>query len=246
MTMMMWWQLWWSYQDEDCHDQLGLLLKNNYIWRKVAFWAQNVQQWIATSNEKWCLRWHKKGWLRWQNTLFSQWILSLYPVRPEWTVLWVRCVHLLHCKSSLCLLHLISHPTPVQCRLYKWPTSWFNDCMIMLPVPQDCRLPVFPVIMQALSSTHANYERPAQHHVLPNCGRERAPSSASLHPDLHLTRRRSSGGHLAQVALLQGGPPGPRGEPHHRSEELGDIFSCTLYQGLVRYFRFLIREGFKN
>ena len=55
---------------------------------------------------------------------------------------------------------------------------------------------------------------------LPNCGRERhAPSSASLHPDLHLTQRRSSGGHLAQVALLQGGPPGPKGEPHHRSEE---------------------------
>ena len=118
--------------------------------------------------------------------ILFQGILSLYPVRPEWTVLWVRCVHLLHCKSSLCLLHLISHPTPVQCRLYKWPTSWYNDCMIMPPVPQDCRLPVFPVIMQALSSTHANYERPAQHHVLPNCGRERAPSSASLHPDLPL------------------------------------------------------------
>ena len=88
---------------------------------------------------------------------------------------------------------------------------------------RDCRLPVFPVIMQASSSTHANYERHAQHHVLPNYGRERAPSSASLHPDLHLTRRRSSGGHLAQVALLQGGPPSPRGRPHHQSEELGDI-----------------------
>ena len=95
----------------------------------------------------------------------------------------------------------------------------FNDCMSISPVPQDCGLPVFPVIMQALSSTHANYERPAQHHVLPNCGRERAPSSASLHPDLPLTRRRVSGGHLAQVALLQGGPPGPRGQPHQWSEE---------------------------
>ena len=81
--------------------------------------------------------------------------------------------------------------------------------------------------MQALSSTHANFERHAQHH-LPNYGRERAPSSASLHPDLPLTRRRSSGGHLAQVALLQGGPPGPKGEPHHRSEELGDIFILAL------------------
>ena len=80
--------------------------------------------------------------------------------------------------------------------------------------------PSFPVIMQALSFTHANLERHAQHH-LPNYGRERAPSSASLHPDLPLTRRRSSGGHLAQVALLQGGPPGPKGEPHHRSEEFG-------------------------
>ena len=95
----------------------------------------------------------------------------------------------------------------------------FNDYVIMSTIPQDCRLPVFPVIMQALSSTHANYERPAQHHVLPNCGRERAPSSASLHPDLPLTRRRVSGGHLAQVALLQGGPPGPRGRPHQWSEE---------------------------
>ena len=85
-----------------------------------------------------------------------------------------------------------------------------------------------PEIMQALSSTHANFERHAQHH-LPNYGRERAPSSASLHPDLPLTRRRSSGGHLAQVALLQGGPPGPRGEPHHQSEELGDIFILALY-----------------
>ena len=76
--------------------------------------------------------------------------------------------------------------------------------------------------MQALSSTHANFERHAQHH-LPNYGRERAPSSASLHPDL-------SGGHLAQVALLQGGPPGPRGQPHHWSEELGDISFWPLLQ----------------
>ena len=97
----------------------------------------------------------------------------------------------------------------------------------MSPAPQDFCLPVFPVIMQALSSTHANFERHAQHH-LPNYGRERAPSSASLHPDLPLTRRRSSGGHLAQVALLQGGPPGPRGQPHHWSEELGDISFCPL------------------
>ena len=101
------------------------------------------------------------------------------------------------------------------------------DCTLVVRArhqSQDSRLPlpVFPVIMQALSSTHANFERHAQHH-LPNYGRERAPSSASLHPDLPLTRRRSSGGHLAQVALLQGGPPGPRGQPHHRSEELGDI-----------------------
>ena len=42
----------------------------------------------------------------------------------------------------------------------------FNDYVIMSTIPQDCRLPVFPVIMQALSSTHANYG-PLVNHAYP-------------------------------------------------------------------------------
>lgn len=45
--------------------------------------------------------------------------------------------------------------------------------------------------------------------------------AGNVPPPVRAYTQRSSGGHLAQVALLQGGPPGPKGEPHHRSEEFG-------------------------
>ena len=48
----------------------------------------------------------------------------------------------------------------------------------MVPIlsPTNC------VLMQAPNSSNANYERHAQHHVLPTCDRERAPSSCEPTP----------------------------------------------------------------
>ena len=141
-----------------------------------------------------------ESWLWWQNTFWRNFIA-------------VSSETFLSCIFHLCLLHLISHPCSGAGNTHELQVDWIDVWASSVPRLSPTSLP--PVIMQALSWTHANYERHAQHH-LPNYGRERAPSSASLHPDL-------SGGHLAQVALLQGGPPGPRGRPHHQSEELRDI-----------------------
>ena len=88
---------------------------------------------------------------------------------------------------------------------------------------------------------NANYERHAQHHVLPNCGREHCLLQLQAYTQIPSCRK-ISGGLIAQVALLPfrgGGPPSPRGTTPSWDQGRCCVVLCSekwqwlLFQGCI-------------